>query len=106
VDIRTYTISKKVLDNTLARLYNKDMENSNAYLQVQDVWILRKPQNGRYHFSHKGCPNTVGLPSSTVGGDTLEDLTSWVENNYSDALARAKSADFTIPQWYIENCKL
>lgn len=82
------------------------MENKERYLQVQDVWILRKPVNGRYHFSHKGCPNTVGLAPKTVGGDTLEDLTSWVENNYPAALSRAKSTDFTIPQWYLDNCKV
>jgi hypothetical protein len=80
------------------------MKDNEKYLQVQDVWILRKPMNGRYHFSHKGSANMVGLPSSTVGGDTLEDLASWVENNYSAALARAKSVDFTIPQSYIDSC--
>lgn len=82
------------------------MENKERYLQVGDVWLLRKPQNGRYHFSHKGCPNTVGIAPKTVGGNTLEDLTSWVENNYPAALSRAKSADFTIPQWYLDNCKV
>ena len=86
------------------------MENNETYLKIQDVWILRKPVNGRYHFSHKGCPNTVGLPPREVGGSPggpwLKDLVSWVENNYDKALARAKSADFSIPQWYLDNCKL
>ena len=80
------------------------MENSDTYLKIQDVWILRKPVNGRFHFCHKGCPNTVGLPPSVVGGNTLEDLANWVEKNYDGVLRRAKSVDYTIPQWYIDSC--
>lgn len=80
------------------------MKSNENYLPVGDVWILRKATNGRYHFSHMGCPNTVGLAPKTVGGNTLEDLTSWVENNYNDALARAKSANFSISQWYLDVC--
>lgn len=82
------------------------MENNEKYLKIQDVWILRKPVNGRFHFCHKGCPNTVGLPPSVVGGNTIEDLAKWVEKNYDGVLRRAKSVDYTIPQWYLDNCKL